>query len=46
MARYTKMMPHATEEELKQFLRKSPSFWRGRPIQGIINAQGKPQTAE
>ena len=46
MTRYTKMIPHATEEELQQLLRKVKSFWRVQQIQVIINAQRKPQTAE
>ncbi|MCY4299618.1 MAG: hypothetical protein OXC61_10020 [Flavobacteriaceae bacterium] len=46
MARYTKMIPHATEEELKQRIRKVKSFWRVQQIQVIINARRKNQTAE
>ena len=40
------MIPRATEEELQQLIRKGPSFWQVRRIQGIINAQRKPQTAK
>ncbi len=46
MARYTKMIPQATQEELKQLMRNVESFWWVQQIQVIINAQRKNQTAE
>ena len=45
MAKYTKIEPHLTEEELLSLQKEVKGFWRIQQIQVIVNAQRKRRTA-
>ena len=45
MAKYTKIEPHLTEEELLSLQKEVKGFWRIQQIQVIVNAQRKRCTA-